>query len=250
MQLHKLLNRKIGSTAHTLEKRLLTANQKWSSEDIHQIRVTSRRLRSFLMAYKIAHTAVSEKNHTIEKALRRLTRDCGEVRNLDVAIQNAKTLKLPTQPLKAKRNKQFTRLLHQWDSHHKKKFVHVQLHPLKAELYFSPVALKKILLFFHLKLSALIKKHPKSKTELHRLRIQLKEIRYLLEALDVPVQNLKILQDHLGHIHDLETLEHYFEYPIPIQKPIQRELKKIYRLYDRGVLDKTIDFLRKGLIPN
>jgi CHAD domain-containing protein len=56
-------------------------------------------------------------------------------------------------------------------------------------------------------LRAALKAAPRGKEELHRLRLEAKKMRYVLDALSLRGAVLRELQGHLGRAHDLEVLQ-------------------------------------------
>lgn len=52
-----------------------------------------------------------------------------------------------------------------------------------------------------------LKKKLQKQSSFHKLRITLKKVRYILEALDKPIGPIESIQRLLGEIHDLEILQ-------------------------------------------
>lgn len=63
--------------------------------------------------------------------------------------------------------------------------------------------------------------------ELHQLRVSTKKIRYAFECLDLPMEDLKELQDHLGKSHDLTVLREYFKDPKVVRQKDRKERKAV-----------------------
>lgn len=187
-----------------------------TEENVHKMRTTIRRLRSVLALMKVTSK---------HKQLKKLARRLGEQRDLDVALINANKFKLSCGKLKKRQKKQ--RKLTQEILRPKK------IIPLKESL--SKVAQKisehpplKLETSFAAKKKELQKlKHKNmSVEELHRARILVKEVRYLMEAMGKPTTKLKKLQNLLGEIHDLEILQEKLGKDAAVAKVMAAKIKR------------------------
>lgn len=170
--------------------------KKLKRKEVHNIRISLHRIRSLLELTKI-------KSSPLEK----LDKDLGKVRDLDVAIKNAIHYGLPTKKLEKKRKEKAKDAI---------KFLHNKKNKVlnsldKAGLRFE----KKV----DLKIAAgeLQHKlhdfdHPLQDDELHKVRIGLKKVRYLLESTGKSVVRLKKIQDQLGEVHDLQVLSEFYHH--------------------------------------
>lgn len=186
-------------------------------ENVHKLRTTIRRLRSVL-----ALLGVKSKH----KQLKKLARTLGKQRDLDVSLINAKKFKLGSNKLKKAQQKQ--RQITQEILRPKK------IEPLKVSL--TKVAQKisehpplKLEASFAAKKKELktLKHQNMSVEELHRARILVKEVRYLLEAMGKSTTKLKKLQNLLGEIHDLEVLQEKLGKDATVAKAMAAKIKLV-----------------------
>lgn len=186
---------------------LKKASKHPSTKNIHQIRVSMRRL----------GVVINSRNlHELAKAL-------GKERDLDVAIKNARIYGLRTGKLERAQKKA------------RKKSKRV----LKA---FNPTSLKRpphknILMTYKMMMRKLtgelagLEKMDMNKKQLHLFRITLKQVRYGLEAIGQLQDKLQKMQDLLGRIHDLENLQKLKGKKTRIQKDEDRAIQKVVAIY-------------------
>jgi CHAD domain-containing protein len=178
------------------------------TKNIHQIRVTMRRLA----------VVISSRN------LQKLAKVLGNKRDLDVAIENARNYGLRTGKLERAQKKA------------RKKSKRV----LKA---FNPMLLKRppnknILMAYKIMMRKLtealasLEKMDMDKKQLHLFRITLKQVRYGLEAVGLVQENLQKLQDLLGRIHDLEKLQKLKGKNTRIKKDEDKAIQKVVASYE------------------
>lgn len=205
-------------------RRLLTSQTRsLSLQGVHDLRVSTRRLR--------AQVALIEKNSTYklsarnENALKNLGRALGERRQWDVALKGARKFHLAEENLRRDQTQAGIKL--------KKvlKSKEVQVLPRDLLELERKLRTEKILIpekqfkKMRSELKTWLKQKRFSIEELHELRISTKKIRYAFECLDLPVEDLKELQDHLGKSHDLTVLREYFKDPKVVRKADRKERK-------------------------
>lgn len=175
-----------------------------SGRSLHELRLATRRLRATLwvLRHSSAHFGIKRLNRSLKSLGNRL----GKVRELDVAIKDAKKYRIDSSNLEVERNraqKQLRKVLNQKNCKH-------IIHPLIAtrnavsqerELDFTRVRSR-----LQTRLTVKLKQHINGQIELHRLRIILKKTQYALESMGQAVAPLRQLQDILGDAHDLEFL--------------------------------------------
>ena len=162
---------------------LRKASENPTTKCIHQIRVTIRRLGVVINSVK----------------LNQLTKVLGRERDLEVAIANAKKYGLGITKLKKAKK-----------SARKKSQKKMQLFSEKGLRKTSQINLlmkyKTMMKELNLELEDFESIEMTNK-QFHRLRINLKKVRYGLEAIGQFRPQLEKMQDLLGHIHDLEVLQ-------------------------------------------
>lgn len=181
------------------------AGAKPSRRSVHELRIATRRARAALWILERGSVRIRSKK--LSRRLHALGRALGKVRELDVAVEDAKTYGLDPSGLKALRKTERRRL--------QKTLRQARFRRLSRELEAVAVKTKSrtgpgfeeaagaLLDLLHRRLRTSSKKE----AELHRIRIAMKKIRYCLEAARRPTKPLQKLQDAIGKAHDLEVLE-------------------------------------------
>lgn len=169
--------------------------QKLKRKEVHNLRVALHRIRSLLDMTNIE-----------SRALEKLDKKLGKVRDLDVAIKNAKLYGLSTSDLKKKRKKNSKAALEFIEENKKKVFNNLDKSALQFEKKFD---LKSAAGTLKTKLKNF--DHPLEDHELHKVRIGLKKVRFLLESTGKSVIRLKKVQDQLGEVHDLQVLSEFYK---------------------------------------
>jgi CHAD domain-containing protein len=190
-----------------LSQLLTKSSKRLTSNRIHQLRVTIRRLSVVLTSRK----------------LQKLAKVLGKDRDLDVAIKNAKIYHMGSKKLK-----QAKRLARKDSEKAVKKFAlkgPERSSRSKLVVIYKRMMRKNLVEFE--KYQSINLGHKK----LHKLRILMKEIRYGLEAIGKPDPKLKKMQDLLGHIHDLEVLEKLKFRKKSIQKEKEATVTKVKSAY-------------------
>ena len=218
-----------------------------SEKDLHKYR-----LKSFVKNESVAFTSLAEKTadcpkrkrvHDLrvsirkmrsvidEEALKKLGKTLGEVRDLDVAIRNAKAYNLDNSDLKKERK-------------HLRKKVSKSLRPKKLHKLNLKVKSATNQVNQHPDVPARAQKmikrlheweHPLDTEELHPFRKTIKEVRYLLEATGQKTDYLINLQEHLGKVHDLEVFARFYEKNPTIEKEREVVIKESKKLTNPAI---------------
>jgi CHAD domain-containing protein len=174
-------------------------------DDVHDMRVTTRRLRASLSILRQVTTV--KKSGAVRRDLRALGRVLGERRMLDIAIRDAKRYRLDATVL----DKRYARAGKTVERALARKRTSSLIDQLADVATAIPqTAFERLtwrLQDFEWDLAYLLQHPPRNAEERHELRIQLKKVRYTLEALGREVPVLARLQDHLGREHDLGVLQ-------------------------------------------
>lgn len=185
-------NREARETRRLVKKIL----RKPTEDRIHELRVSLRRERTILKT--LEHEGAHILSQREKKILKRIWRDLGENRDLDVAKTLADQFHLKGNKLRKARKKAEKKLLKDLKRKSSKQLFKglEKLSEEAALRNFCPV--KSIG-----KLQQKIKETGKSSDDLHQYRIILKEVRYLLESLNLNIDRFKKFQDILGTLNDL-----------------------------------------------
>jgi CHAD domain-containing protein len=202
--------------------RLLRAQAKsLTLEGVHDLRVCTRRLRAQIQLIEKSST-----HHFLVKAedtLKNLGHALGERRQWDVALEGAHKYHLKDGKLRADQKDAGAKLrkaLHSAEVKALPKQLAAFERTLKNEkIQIQEKQLKKM----RSQLKTWLNQKKFSPKDLHELRISTKKIRYAFECMDLPVEDLKDLQDHLGKSHDLTVLSEYFDQPKSVRKADHKE---------------------------
>ena len=173
---------------------------------VHKLRVAIRRARAALWVLRRGPGRFRAK--ALRHSLRRLIRGLGYVRELDVAIKDAGSYHLNSSKLKT-RKRVAERSLRKLTHPDKNRKLAARLKKLRndADSFYAKPLFQPINTQMQRQLRRLLKHHVRSQVELHALRVTLKKIRYIFEAIGKPVDSLRDTQETLGQAHDLEMLE-------------------------------------------
>lgn len=190
-----------------------SAAEKLSQSKVHDLRVTTRRVRAVLWLLKHSSTELHFKS--LEHALRKLGKSLGNFREISIAINDAKIFSLNSDPLTLLRKnskKRIRPLLKQ----KKRKKMFDRLKKIERKLAtFKSLNMKRAWedlqaeILACKKLQMRSKQYQRYQSQLHFLRITTKKTRYALEATGQAVKELERLQDLLGKAHDLYVLQKY-----------------------------------------
>jgi len=190
---------------------------KLKPSDVHDLRVLTRRLRAMIwVARRLNSPSACGK---LRRALRRWGQALGEQRMLDVALEDAARYGLPAgalaarhaasgrllrQELAAEHCRELAGLLRRAARKLARRGIRGQTGRLVCPRI--PRGLAAGLAQRREGLRAALSAAPRGKEDLHRLRLEAKKMRYVLDALSLRGAVLKELQGHLGRVHDLEVL--------------------------------------------
>jgi CHAD domain-containing protein len=185
------------------------AFQKPTKQNIHDLRVTVRRIRAVL--WLLERSSPNRHFPKLSSSLCKFARVLGELRELDVAIKDAHDYQIADSDLKSKRINGQDRVSRRIDLPHRKKVLR-RLDKAIEDLHLRPnLNLHPGICALQQRLSPWRGKKNLESQEFHRLRIATKKARYALEAIGKPVEPLRRLQDLLGRGHDLQVLQELSE---------------------------------------
>lgn len=174
-------------------------------ESVHQLRLHIRRIRLLLWLIKNSTSKISVKR--LDHKLDKLGEKVGKVRELQVAIDDAKNYGIKTAELKKRKRKPQKKLANELQKKEIKKLedgVSSVMQKFSKQKNFSySEALKKL----SKRTSDWSGPLNGGTEELHQLRKDLKKVHYLLTAFEKKHGELELLLDSLGRVHDLEMLE-------------------------------------------
>lgn len=189
-----------------LRKLIKQTSSKPTAERVHDLRVTIRRLRVVVWLARLDKSMPRFRNLSGE--LRNLGKVLGNLRQLDVAIEDAKSYRLSISGLKVRRKKARDTVAMALTTK-LSDFLEKQLKRLIRLLCErGGVMIRKAASDLLERARALKGRVPGVKKEFHRFRIFIKKVRYTIEAFGYPPGPVKALHDRLGKAHDLEVLQH------------------------------------------
>jgi CHAD domain-containing protein len=201
---HRALERDWAKRVRIFEKLAEADADDLSKDDVHDLRVTTRRLRASL--WVLRHCMESSAAERLHKELRAIGSVLGERRMWDIAEHDAETYGADTGPIEKKRTRAQAKLRHALRGARVRS---VRRDLRKLEKMIPGLILERLVPWlqgYEWELAYRLQRRPKTPTERHELRIQAKKVRYVLECLGRSSVNLEKLQDHLGREHDLDFL--------------------------------------------
>lgn len=221
--------------------RLLKETRAHADEkNVHQLRVSTRRLRAALAIARAAG-ADGKFERKSQKHLKRLGKALGARRETDVLRRDLEALglqfageKVTKKGFRKKlqeelaRGKKFARDLERVEEH------------LRAE---GERPFDAIVDAIRAKVAALESADYARPEDLHALRIEIKKIRYSFEIMGLPTDELKALQAILGELHDAEVLAQYLR-----QRKERVEEKHALAVVERRRQDQA-NAVRKKIRP-
>lgn len=173
-----------------------------STKEIYRLRVSLRRIRTVLQL--LDSISIDNLSNDDQKALQRIWKTLGKQRDLDVAKATAEKLAIDCPKLKATRKKiriktyeklmecSLPSVLNKIQKiAHKQKTTKIDPSPLIADLQRQ------------------LKGEFKAVDEVHKFRIILKKVRYLLESFQLDGEKFKSFQDVFCFLNDLESFHHF-----------------------------------------
>jgi len=199
---------------------------------IHSLRITIRRIQSVVT---FVRSDVHKPSKKTLNNLKVLGKHLGRCRELDVAISDAKNLKLNDHALKRTRSKygkRLARYLHQKRTKQTLKKLSKSVNGIKLDehLLSSPP-----LSHLHKQLTNWRRTSIQSKSQIHIFRTMIKKTRYVLEAVGKPAAPLKKLQTHLGRAHDMEVLAKLVGSNTKISQIEQNHIRQAKKLISRSI---------------
>ncbi|MBI3829691.1 MAG: CHAD domain-containing protein [Planctomycetes bacterium] len=191
--------------ADAFERLAVKTRAGMSVAQVHDLRVLTRRMRACVwIMLRVRERPVLRE---LRRALRRLGRVLGERRMFDVAREDAAAFKLDAAPLDAPRayaGKMARERLKSW----RRREITILAKRSARQLAGSPLSHAALgLAELDERLQAALREAPKGKAQQHRLRIEAKKTRYVLEIFGRKTDAIKDLQGRLGRAHDLEVLQ-------------------------------------------
>lgn len=209
-----------------------------TKKDVHSLRKIIRRLRVVmkLMGLRSEHKKFKKLAHTL-----------GYLRDLDVAKINANIFDLDQKEINLKRIKHKKKVVDYLNKERIRKLRKILSNVQDLLLDMAERNLSTPLK----KLSTEVqgwKNHKISSKNLHELRIIFKKIRYTLEALGRPAEELKVLQDTLGQAHDLDVLGNLAEITPKVSRAKQKLTNKGISLAKSGITQsiKALETISSG----
>jgi len=175
-----------------------------SNDDVHDLRVTTRRLRAAL--WVVRHCMIDVHPERVHRELRSIGRALGERRMWDIALADAEHYRAGTSEIEKERRRAHANMRRALQRARVRKLV-TSLHKLEREI--PGLMLEKLVPWlrdYEWELAYHLGQPPKTPGERHELRIQAKKTRYVLECLGRRAPSIEKLQDHLGREHDLAVL--------------------------------------------
>ena len=177
---------------------------KLSPDDVHDLRVTTRRLRASLW---ILRRCLMNKNaERCYRELRSIGKALGERRTWDIARRDAERYGADTSEIEKHRRHAHVKMRHALQRGRIRELV-ASLRKLEEQI--PDVMLEKLVPWlqrYEWELAHRLQRPPKTSETRHELRIQVKKTRYVLECLGRRAPSLEKLQDELGREHDLHVL--------------------------------------------
>lgn len=188
------LKKEVRETRRLLDKTSFSMN-----DDLkHDLRVSIRRIRSVLKVLEDSgQKALSDKK---KKALRKMWQSLGKARDLDIVSSLADQYQVPVPDIKESRktaDRKLLKKLHKPGTRRLlKSLKKISRNAFLNQINFYPAIMR---------LREEIQRTSINSENLHVFRITLKKVRYLLEALNVDIEDFKKYQDVLGELNDLRT---------------------------------------------
>lgn len=211
-----------------------------SKKNVHQLRVTVRKIRAALWLLDQGSQNVSLGK--LSRDLRKLGHSLGHQREIDVAIEDATARGLKTAKLETRRRREMKNLRRDLNFERRDRIARRLKKVLSKISHRQKLDLKIGLLKLRNKLKPWEQRSVLRNRDLHQLRIMVKKVRYALEAIGKPVAPLKELQTLLGRGHDLEILQEFLGKNSELQSEMAVEYKKA-----KNKIQPAIRFVLKQL---
>ncbi len=195
-----------------------------SVRNIHQLRVTTRRIQSVIWLSRNSSPDISTK--TLRKSIKQLSQTLGKRRQLDVAIRDSHKYNLKNKKLILQRQSTEPDIHKATNLKHQKQLTR-QIENLANKI--KPMQnfnISKANAKLERKLTKLAQKASPDNKSLHELRIATKKARYILEAIGKRPLQIRRLQAYLGRGHDLQVLQELTRKNARIQADANSEFKR------------------------
>ncbi|MGZ3723032.1 MAG: CHAD domain-containing protein [Bdellovibrionales bacterium] len=228
MNQQRQLARQFHSYSEAVEDCAKKVGAKPSTKSIHNLRIAIRRTRSVL--WMIRHSDHGQRQRKLNRHLRKVGRELGEARELDVAVKDAKTYHLKISKINDRRKK-IRRFIASLLSRKQQLRMRKELAKAYKKIQSrSELKLDRGLIEMQNELVRWRTRRIERKSELHRFRIVIKRARYVLEAQGQNAQPLIDLQEVLGSIHDLEVLQNLTGSKAAIKKDLAKLKERLNHL--------------------
>ncbi len=189
----------------TFKRLAQKTSQKKTKQNIHELRVTTRRIDAAL--WLIGHETSNQVLKKLPVSLRKLRQALGKCRELDVALEDASKYHFDGKKLKSQRQRASKKLRPLMKKKLREKIenrIQQTVHWLGKH---PEVNLTTGFYRLRSKMIPMVRQSKPSNKKLHELRIDMKKTRYALEAIGKPIEPLRRLQGLLGRGHDLQILQ-------------------------------------------
>ncbi|PWU20104.1 MAG: hypothetical protein C5B49_04795 [Bdellovibrio sp.] len=206
---------------------------------IHKMRVAVRRLRAVIWM-KRQEVDLPALRYG-DQSLKKLAKALGPTRELQVALVDAREMRMDTVGLREKLSKAITKSMVYLHSPRQIGLLMERLERLQRALEVTSVSRARKV---NRRLRKDVNKAFKNTTrDIHPLRICVKRVRYCFEAEGLQTGGLADLQGTLGEIHDLEVLQRF----VGTKKVIKNRVRKLRGQALRQA-PKVLRFLRKEVL--
>jgi CHAD domain-containing protein len=217
----------------TLKRLARTRRGNLPVEDVHRLRVTTRRLRSSLSVLR--HSVDRDLADATRRELRALGRALGERRMWDIAIRDARVYGAPVRGLMLRRTRSNVKLRAALARKRVQSLLAGLEEAEKAIPAIKPAQLARWLGSFEREFARRIQHPPRTTETRHRFRIRVKKTRYVIESLGRRSRLLEQLQEHLGKEHDLVVLQSFFGETPAMHRDEMRARLQADRVFARAV---------------
>ena len=235
------ISKKLSEETKKFEKLAKLTAKDTKQENIHKLRVTSRRLRTALTLAQATDVTLVPKK--LRRKLKELQDVLGEARTLDVAAQDAMEFSLDPEKLNKKRKRSHKIVQKILNASDRKKIVKTLVKTTEKISRLDPQTPIARLMKIEMSLREALEHPPVTEEQRHDLRITMKKARYILEGAGKPPEVMKELQAVLGRTHDLEILREIYgdqQDIIDVEKTELEKAKPILRPAIQAALDALI----------
>jgi len=211
------------------------------AEDVHDLRVLTRRLRAAVWMGRLLGGWRGFRR--IRRLLRSLGRALGERRMIDVIVADAGRLGMPADSITARRPGADAVLLRAVRRTRRRGLVDRVRRAARGMTLRLGEDLPIALAGLAGRLSSAHARRYGGAAALHRLRIEAKKARYVLELLGLPTAPLVVVQRGLGRWHDLDVLQRELG-----RHPLAAREQRTERARAARVLDRAVETSSRSLL--